>query len=60
MLSPPLSLALSRKGRGDVFFEYTDNFLAAEVTNYLPIPILDAYIPSPLAGEGQGEGDKNP
>ncbi|MES9990683.1 MAG: hypothetical protein ABW098_01945 [Candidatus Thiodiazotropha sp.] len=26
-------------------------------SSYLFVPVLDPYVPSPLAGEGQGEGE---
>ena len=47
-----LSLALSHKGRGDILFENTDNPRSGHPVTSVP----DPCVPSPLAGEGQGEG----
>jgi hypothetical protein len=54
---PPLSLALSREGRGKALIECIQNFSFGCAYKLLSIPLPNLCIPSPLAGEGQGEGD---
>ena len=49
---------LSREGRGEVFFECNEYFLSGRGIKPLFAPALDPSVPSPLAGEGQGEGGK--
>jgi len=51
-LIPPLSLALSHKGRGEVLFEYIERFLLGLESSRVFAPTLDLCVPSPLAGEG--------
>ena len=47
---------LSREGRGEVFFERIECFQSGRGIQSLFAPALDPCIPSPLTGEGQGEG----
>ena len=56
----PLSLALSRKRRGKVLFESIERYQSGLKIKLVCAPARDLYVPSPLVGEGQGEGCKNP
>ncbi len=52
----PLSLALSRKGRGDAWIERRREKRFDSTARREAFDVLEKHIPSPLAGEGQGEG----
>ncbi len=54
----PLSLALSREGRGKVVIERIESILSDRGIRLLVRSEIDPCTPSPLAGEGQGEGTK--
>jgi hypothetical protein len=53
----PLSLALSREGRGKTWIKTGNKPTAGFSTTWREaFNAFEMYFPSPLAGEGQGEG----
>ncbi len=52
----PLSLALSRKGIGDASIERRSEKRFDSTTRQEVFDAREKHFPSPLAGEGQGEG----
>ncbi len=57
IMGSPLSLALSREVRGKVIFESIECILSVVESSRWIAPVRDSHVPSPLAEEGQGEGD---
>jgi hypothetical protein len=51
------TFATPSKGRGSVLFKRIVNISLCVAPNGLFTPGFESHIPSPLAGEGQGEGD---
>jgi hypothetical protein len=56
---PPTTFAKLSGGRGSLLFECIVNISLLCGTQGLVTPGFEPRIPSPLAGEGQGEGDTN-